>query len=224
MGDPPSSRNGHRQVLRVSSPSNRAVAFASSGPSTVVCVSASPLHLHHRLLCLDDCAAQSLLRHPSAQGVCPADWVFVIELPLPAPSLSPTRRAPPRVVAEPYSPTCPLPHCFFFVQHNHMVGAPSLVHPVLATPTHAFVPDALLGLAKPSRTSALKRLVCIHLSIDRPVLTLSASIASSPFFYIHDGPDCVDFGIAPSHDDCLDLSPSSPWQPLCACSSIDMAT
>jgi hypothetical protein len=44
-------------------------------------------------------------------------------------------------------------------------------------------------------------------------------------FYVHDAPDdCVDFGIAPSHDDCLDMSLSSPWRPLCACSSIDMAT
>lgn len=68
---------------------------ASSGCSTAARVSASPLHLHHRPLCIDDCTAHSLLRHPSAQGLRPADWVFVIELPLPAPSLSHARRSHP---------------------------------------------------------------------------------------------------------------------------------
>ena len=66
----------------------------------------------------------------------------------------------------------------------------------------------------------LRRLDCINFGIDPPVPTLSTSIASS-FIYIYDDPDCVDFGIAPSHDDCLDASPSLPWRPLCACSSID---
>jgi len=33
--------------------------------------------------------------------------------------------------------------------------------------------------------------------IDPPVPTLSTSFASSPFFYVYDGPDCVDFDIAP---------------------------
>ena len=52
----------------------------------------------------------------------------------------------------------------------------------------------------------------------------SLSIASLPFFYVYDSSDCVDFGITPSHDDCLDVSPSLPWRPLCACSSIDTTT
>jgi len=67
---------------------------ASSGHSTVTRVFASPLHLHRRPLCIDDCAVQSLPRHASAQGRRPADRVFVIELPLPTPSLSPARRPP----------------------------------------------------------------------------------------------------------------------------------
>ena len=98
MHDPPGSRDVHRRVLRASSPSNRAAGLlpvASSGCSTAARVSASPLHLHHRPLCIDDCTAHSLLRHPSAQGLRPADWVFVIELPLPAPSLSHARRSHP---------------------------------------------------------------------------------------------------------------------------------
>jgi len=61
-----------------------------------------------------------------------------------------------------------------------MVEALSLVRPVLATPTRAFVPDALLGLANPASASAHRRLDCI----DPPVPTL-------PFFYVHDGPDSV---------------------------------
>ena len=68
----------------------------------------------------------------------------------------------------------------------------------------------------------LRRLDYIDFGIDPPIPTPSTSIASSPFFYIYDGPDCVDFGIAPSHDDCLDASPSLPWCPLSTCSSIDM--
>jgi len=105
----------------------------------------------------------------------------------------------PRIVAEPCSPMRLLSHCFFFVQHNHVdsitvVGALYLVRPVLATPTRAFVPDALLGLANLAHASAHRWL------------------------------DCIDFGIAPFHDGCLDASPSSSWRPLRACSSIDMAT
>ena len=105
-----------------------------------------------------------------------------------------------------------------------MVGALYLVCPVLATPTRAFIIDALLGLANLADTWMLRRLDWIDFSIDPPIPTLSASIVSSPFFYIYDGPDCVDFDIASSHDDCLDASPSSPWRPLCACSSIDTTT
>jgi len=134
----------------------------------------------------------------------------------------------PRIVAEPCSPMRLLSHCFFFVQHNHIdsitvVGALYLVRPVLATPTRAFVPDALLGLANPAHASAHRWLDCIDFGIDPPVPTPSASTASSPFFYVYDGLDCVDFGIAPFHDDCLDASPSSSWRPSRACSSIDMA-
>ena len=68
------------------------------------------------------------------------------------------RAATTRVVAETYSPTRLLPHCFFFVQHNHTVGALSLVRLVLATLTRAFVPDALLDLANlaaPRRSGGL---------------------------------------------------------------------
>ena len=138
------------------------------------------------------CALTTVLRHPSAQHY-----------------------------SRTCSPTRLLPHCFFFVQHNHTVGAPSLVRSVLATPTRAFVPDALLDLANPTapRHSG-------DLTASTSALTLSfppclPSIASLPFFYVYDGPDCIDFGIAPSHDDCLDASSSLPWRPLCACSSID---
>ena len=89
-----------------------------------------------------------------------------------------------------------------------MVGALYLVCPVLATPVRTLVPNALLGLANPA-TPRLRRLDCIDFGIDPPVPTPSASIASSPFFYVYDGLDCVDFGIASSHDDCLHASPSS---------------
>ena len=65
-----------------------------------------------------------------------------------------------------------------------MVEALSLVRPVLATPTRAFVPDALLGLANPASASAHRQLDCIDFGIDPPVHTL-------PFFYVHDGPDSV---------------------------------
>jgi hypothetical protein len=47
---------------------------ATSGHSTAARVFASSLHLHCRPLCIDDCAAKSLLRHMSAQGLRPADW------------------------------------------------------------------------------------------------------------------------------------------------------
>ena len=122
-----------------------------------------------------------------------------------------------------------LSHYFFFVQHNHIdsitvVGALYLVRPVLATPTCAFVPDALLGLANLAHASPHRWLDYIDFGIDPPVPTPFASTASSPFFYVYDGLDCVDFGIAPFHDDCLDASPSSSWRHLCACSSIDTAT
>ncbi|CAD6244705.1 unnamed protein product [Miscanthus lutarioriparius] len=108
----------------------------------------------------------------------------------------------PRIVTEPCSPMRLLSHCFFFVQHNHVdsitvVGALYLVRPVLATPTRAFVPDALLGLANLAHASAHRWLDCIDFGIDPPVPTPSASIASSHFFYVNDGLDCIDFGIAP---------------------------
>ena len=133
----------------------------------------------------------------------------------------------PRIVAEPCSPMRLLSHCFYFVQHNHVdsitvVRALYLVRPVLATPVHVFIPDALLGLANPA-TPQLRQLDCTDFGIDPPVPTPSASIASSPFFYVHDALDYIDFGIASSHDDCLDASPSSSWRPSRACSSIDMA-
>jgi hypothetical protein len=95
-----------------------------------------------------------LLRHPSAQGLRPADWVHIIELPLPAPSLSPARRPPPHVVAKPCLPMRPLPHCFFFIQHNHvvkrwcMVGALYLVRPYWQY-QRVLWSDTLLGLANP---------------------------------------------------------------------------
>jgi hypothetical protein len=97
-----------------------------------------------------------------------------------------------------------------------MVGALYLVRLVLATLTCAFVPDA--SQINPANASALRRLDCIDFGIDPPIPTSSASIVSSPFFYVHDGPDCVNFGIAPSQDDCLDTSPCVPaspsiWQP-----------
>ena len=155
----------------------------------------------------------------------------------------------------------PLPHCFFFVQHNHALSVaisspptsstlttacyafyPTTPHaatvvetfstspsdvdawlgPVLATPVRSFVPDVWLCLANPD-TPRLRWLDCIDFGIDPPVPIPSASIASSPFFYVHDALDYIDFGIASSHDDCLDASPSSSWRPSRACSSIDMA-
>jgi len=39
------------------------------------------------------CASTTMLRHLSTHGLRPADWVFVIELPLPTPSLSHARRS-----------------------------------------------------------------------------------------------------------------------------------
>ena len=93
-----------------------------------------------------------------------------------------------------------------------MAGALYLVCPVLATPTCSFIPDTLLGLAN---------LDCIDFGIDPPIPTPFASFVSSPFFYVHDGPDCIDFSIASSHNsDCL----STSVFPLCTYSSIDMAT
>jgi len=93
-----------------------------------------------------------------------------------------------------------------------MVEALYLVLPVLATPTRSFIPNSLLGLANPD---------CIDIGIDPPIPTPSASFVSSPFFYVHDGPDCIDFSIASSHNsDCL----STSVFPLCTYSSIDMAT
>jgi hypothetical protein len=65
---------------------------ASSAHNTAIRVYAFPLHLHRRHLCIDDYAAQSLLRYPSTQGLRPTDWVFVIELPLSTSSLRPARR------------------------------------------------------------------------------------------------------------------------------------
>ena len=84
-----------------------------------------------------------------------------------------------------------------------------------------FRPRCVAGSGKSSYASALRRLDCIDFGIDPPVPTPSASIAPLPFFYVYDGSDCVDFGIASSHDDYLNASPSLPWRPLCACSSID---
>jgi hypothetical protein len=89
-----------------------------------------------------------------------------------------------------------------------MVGALYLVCPVLVTPVHAFVPGALLGLANLA-TLRLRRLDCIDFGINPPIPTPSASIVSLPFFYVHDVLDCVNFDIASSHDDCLDVSLSS---------------
>nr|AAO16710.1 putative protein-like protein [Sorghum bicolor] len=80
-----------------------------------------------------------------------------------------------------------------------------------------FRPRRVAGSSKSSCSSALRRLDCI----DPPVPTPSASIASLPFFCVYDGPNCVDFAIVPSHDDCLDASPSLLWRPLYVCSSID---
>ena len=65
---------------------------ASSGHSTAVRVSASPLRLYRRHLCIYNRVAQSLLCHPSTQGLRSADWVFVIKLPLPVSSLRPACR------------------------------------------------------------------------------------------------------------------------------------
>jgi hypothetical protein len=178
-----------------------------------VVASTSPSPVHRQLCCAIFVAPSVCTRSSST------DWVLVIELPLPAPSLSPVRGPPPCVVTEPCSPTHPLPHCFF-IQHNHAWLGPSPLYArywqhqrVLSSPTTCWS-------GKSSRASTLRRLDCI----DPPVRTPSASIASTPFFYAHNGTNCIDFGIASSHDDCLDTSLSSPWRPLCACSSNDMAT
>jgi len=183
---------------------------ASSGCSTAARVSASPLHLHYRHLCIDDCAAQSLLRHPSAQGLCLADWVFVIELPLPASSLRPARlRVFSHIVSSSSSTTTrlgPSPLYARYWQHRR----------VLSSPMRCWIWQIQLRLGAQAD--------CIDFGINPPVLTPSASIVLSPFFYVYDGPDCVDFGIAPSHNDCLDASLSSPWRPMCACSSVDTVT
>ena len=111
---------------------------ASSGRSTAVSVSTSPLHLHRRHLCIDDCAAQSLLCHPSAQGLRSANWVFIIELLLPTSSLRPARRRVFYRIASSSSST------------TTQLASPSFVRSVLATPTYAFVLDALLDLGNPT--------------------------------------------------------------------------
>jgi hypothetical protein len=174
--------------------------------------STSPSPVHRRLCC-------AIRLHK----------VFVIKLPLPASSLNHARWSHPsrhrRALLTNASTTallllCPAqPRC----QHHRSWG-PLPCMPGIGNTDACFRPRRVVGSGKPSRTSALRRLDCIDFGIDPPVSTSSASIASSPFFYVSDSPDCIEFGIAPSHDDCLDTSPSSPWRPLCACSSIDMAT
>jgi hypothetical protein len=67
------------------------------------------------------------------------------------------------------------------------------------------------------------RLNCIDFGIDPPVPAMYASIASPSF--ICNGPNCVYLNITlPLHDNCLDVSSSSPWCFLCACSSTNIAT
>ena len=134
----------------------------ASSRATVVAARPGHMHMHsHRaitpppvctLRCyisiVVTCASMTVLCHSSAQGICPVDWVFVSELPLPT-------------LSETCSPMRLLPHCFLFVQHNHTVEALSLVCPILATPTHAFVPDTLLDLANlaaPRRSGGLTAL------------------------------------------------------------------
>jgi hypothetical protein len=110
----------------------------------------------------------------------------------------------------------PFPHWFFFIQHNHSWLEPSPLYIrywqhwcVLSSPTRCQVWQT-------RHTSRFKRLNCIDFGIDPPVPTMSTSVASSPFFYVHDGPKCDDLGITPFHDDCHDTSPSPPWCLLCA--------
>ena len=102
---------------------------ASSSHNIVVRVYALPLHLHRHHLCIDDCVAQSLLRHPSAQGLRPADWVFVIELPLPASSLRPARRRVFSRIASSSSSTTtrlgPSPLYAWYWQHRRVLSSPT---------------------------------------------------------------------------------------------------
>jgi hypothetical protein len=65
---------------------------------------------------------------------------------------------------------------------------------VLSSSTHCWVTQT-----QPTPRST--RLDCIDFDIDPPVPTPSTSIASSAFVYIFDGPDCVNLGITPFHDD-----------------------
>ena len=254
----PSSHDVHRRVLRASSPSNRAslllcrlVRLYRRPCVRFAMASTSPSHVHQRVLRNLCCAIRQhhvfvLLIWSSSSRV------FVIELPLLMPSLSPAHRSPPCLVTKPYSPMRPLPH--YFVQHNHVasISVSSLLLRLLRQPRVASTPstppfcapqpvvetfsnddawlgpstlyarywqhqhvlsspNALLGLANPARASTLRHLDCINFGIDPPTPTPS----SSPFFDVHDGPDCVNFSIASSHDNCFNVSLSSSWHPLC---------
>jgi hypothetical protein len=90
---PLTRRRHHGQVLHASSLSKRVVDVLSHRAThrcscvrfAVASTLSSPVH---QWLC---CA----LRHLSAQGLCPVDWVFVTELPLPVSSLSHAPRSHP---------------------------------------------------------------------------------------------------------------------------------
>jgi hypothetical protein len=122
----------------------------SSGRSTTACVPLL-LHIHRcRPLCIDDCAVQSRLRHPYTHGLHHVVQVFFVDIE-PYHTLysdgSPWGWVHPLLDCSPIGSKHPLPHCFFFIQHSHSCQCPlrcTVVRPVLATPTHAFVPDVLL--------------------------------------------------------------------------------
>jgi hypothetical protein len=134
MRDPLGSRDVHLLLCRLIGPQHR-----------------HPCPLRHCIYI----TVQSLLHHPSAQGLCPVDWVFVIEPPLPAPSLSPAHRPPPRVVAEPCSLTRLLPHCFF-VQLNHAVSVTISSPPTSSTRQQHDAPStSLLCTPQPSSRPSL---------------------------------------------------------------------
>ena len=112
---------------------------ASLGRNTAARVSASPLHLYRRPLCIDECVVQSLMRHSSAQDLRLANWVFIIEMLLPVPSLSPTRQLPPHVVVGPYSPMSSLPYCFFgLVRLNLSAGLSARIYSIFLSQQISF--------------------------------------------------------------------------------------
>ena len=133
-----------------------------------------------------------LCRYISIPVICASNKVFVLLI---GPSSSSCHYP---CVTETCSPMRLLPYCFFFVQHNHTVGALSLVRLVLTTPTRAFTPNALLDLANlaaPRRsgglttsTAALTLLFPPHLlqfcrclsSMSTTALTTSTSASPPP--------------------------------------------